>query len=96
MSYASCRGCGRKILWAKDTATGKAIPLDTTPPIYMVTQDAENNLSSVRANQNFNTGEPMFYVSHFTTCPKANDFSHGRRDAGQKEIIDHKVEAAGE
>lgn len=64
--YARCKGCGKEILWAVD-AQGTRHPLDTTPPTYVI----------VGAHKD---GTPMVvrssgYVSHFATCPQANEFS---------------------
>lgn len=101
MPMGTCRGCGKSILWAKDAVTQKAVPLDTTPPVYLVTQTPENNFHLARANQKFNTGEPMFFVSHFATCPKASDFSRNRKPveaapAAAPDVVDQKAQASGE
>lgn len=69
MSEEVCRGCGARIIWAKNPATGKMIPLDPRPPVYLVTEEG-----AMRANGK--EGE-AYYVSHFATCPKANQFSGG-------------------
>lgn len=55
-----CKGCGKEIQWAT-TETGKTIPLDPKAPTYEVKEGI-----AVRS--------PAM-VSHFSTCPKANDFS---------------------
>jgi len=69
---ASCRGCGANITWAV-TEDGKKIPLDMRPPVYelmtMNPFDANRALTAMRLDR------ARFGVSHFATCPKANDFS---------------------
>ena len=64
-----CRGCGKPIVWAKDP-TGKAIPLDPRPPVYLVTSE-DDEARCVR--------QPNSMVSHFATCPAANQFSGSSR-----------------
>jgi hypothetical protein len=46
---------------------GKLIPLDERSPVYRVTTDMLGNPVAERV--------PDVFVSHFATCPKANDFS---------------------
>ena len=58
---ARCTGCGRKIEWAR-TPNGKSVPLE--------------RLKSVTVGPDGVTrpaGEVL--VSHFLTCPRADDFS---------------------
>jgi len=64
---AKCKGCGKEIIWAKRRASGKTIPLDPSLPIY--------------AFENGECWEPdlPLAVSHFKTCPNANDFSASRK-----------------
>lgn len=69
-----CRGCGKKIFFAK-TQDGKQIPLDVGPPVYILMkfQDAETGKWIYRCDQ-----EKSSFVNHFTTCVKANDFSSSK------------------
>lgn len=64
-----CKGCGKSILFAQ-TEDGKIIPLDTIPPTYLLERDLTGVLVAVRSDA---------VVSHFATCPKANDFSKGKK-----------------
>jgi hypothetical protein len=64
-----CRQCGCPLVFAEGP-NGKAIPLDTRSPTYWVTKDGK----AERA-------EGVF-VSHFTTCPKASDFSARKKSPG--------------
>ena len=74
-----CRGCERPILWALlpvENGPPKRIPLDTTPATYEVTGFDDDGTPIVRrANA---------YVSHFATCPQANQFSGERRAQPRK------------
>lgn len=69
-----CRGCGAPIVWAK-TLAGRFIPLDATP---VAEKPADKRYSLVNQDgADGPTAVPVFaqYVSHFTTCPKAAEFS---------------------
>jgi len=67
---SKCKGCGKTIVWGM-TEAGKKIPLDPKPPVYRVLdENPEPNayMENVKRAQ-------RCYVSHFATCPKANEFS---------------------
>lgn len=67
---SACKGCGKEITWAK-TRDGKTIPLDGRPPIYrMWTEGTPDILCEI---------DPTRAVTHFATCPKANDFSGSKK-----------------
>lgn len=65
--------CGRPIVWAKNTQSGKPIPLDPRPPTYVVTKEQDGGVLAHRAE--------TVMVSHFATCPMASQFS-GRNRGG--------------
>jgi hypothetical protein len=65
-----CKGCGKMILWAQ-TTEGKWIPLDTRAPTYSIADVKGMGLRALRSEG---------YVSHFATCPKANDFSASKKE----------------
>lgn len=66
----SCKGCGRPILWATNTETGKMVPLDPTAPVYILSTHGDGETKTCcRAPTD------AFAVSHFATCPEANQFS---------------------
>ena len=77
---ANCKGCGKKIIWGV-TPEGKKIPLDPSPPVYAVEVGAV-----LHTDGQFVRRASGFHVSHFATCPNANDFSKGRKPCqGQPE-----------
>jgi hypothetical protein len=73
-----CKGCGHLIVWGV-TEEGKRIPLDPRPPVYLVSYNGEEHITTaVRANGEEAPkleSEATFMVSHFATCTHANEFS---------------------
>lgn len=72
---SKCRGCTQDIKWIKSVKSGKSIPCD--PVLIRVTQEQAGNItivmpdgSVVKRNKVGDEG----YISHFVTCPKAQDF----------------------
>lgn len=78
MKMSQCKGCGKEIVWAL-TEEGKKIPMDLKPVIYQMVE-----LDNGEARVKKLPGYPVHCVSHFVTCPKANDFS-GRARAALEE-----------
>jgi hypothetical protein len=77
---STCRGCGKEIVWA-ETSHGKKVPLDPKALVFSV-MDQGGKLIAVKPS-----GGPAgerFMVSHFATCPDAEDFS-GRNSKGSQE-----------
>lgn len=66
-----CKGCGRPIVFARNTLTGALVPLDPKPATYCA-QEFEGQIICAPS-------ESM--VSHFITCPKADHFSGGKKGA---------------
>jgi hypothetical protein len=66
---SECRGCGKRILWGV-TPEGRKIPLDPSAPVYSVVH-INGRDECVRTT--------LHMVSHFVTCPKANDFSASKK-----------------
>lgn len=61
----TCKGCGKPIIFAKNTQTGRLIPLDANTPVFSAMEwDGAIICSPIEA-----------MVSHFSTCAKANEFS---------------------
>ena len=67
----NCKGCGKKITWG-ETEEGKMIPLDPRPPVYEVWMRANDGKTFIKRRTDC-------YVSHFATCPNANEFSGSKR-----------------
>lgn len=67
-----CRGCGCPITIATQ-ANGKSVPLDRRSPVYRLEKDLTGNVVAVR--------DVGAFVSHFCTCPTADQFSKAKRKA---------------
>lgn len=67
----ACKGCGKKLMFIKGEG-GKIVPLDLVAPVFEVTKDMAGHEVAKRTASNF-------YVSHFATCPKANEFNGGKK-----------------
>lgn len=76
MKTSPCKGCGRPIVWAK-LPSGGAVPLDPKPAVYRVLENGHGELVAERANED-QEGQCWHLVSHFATCPKANQFSKSK------------------
>lgn len=70
-----CKGCGKRIVWGK-TDEGKNIPLDPSAPVYEV-ENVDEDRPGAEAGRVTRTKTAM--VSHFKTCPNANEFSAGNK-----------------
>ena len=73
---AKCKGCGAEILWAKNE-NDKMIPLDAKAPVYVLTIRADSPAEKVAGTEARcqRAEKDRAFVSHFSTCPKANEFS---------------------
>lgn len=73
-----CNGCGATLLWG-ETPEGTKIPLDPNAPVYALVGggpfEGTNLLRCVRL------AKDKAMVSHFATCPKANEFSRSQKHA---------------
>ena len=63
---AICHGCNKEIVWAQ-TKDGVRIPLDPRAPVYRLLGDSRDPAPVIR--------DKTAMVSHFATCPNANEFS---------------------
>ena len=77
---SKCRKCGQEIIWIK-TASGKSMPCDPEEVVYwkdskgkgrVVTPNGEVVACRLDGDPQEATG--MGYVSHFATCPNAEEF----------------------
>lgn len=86
-----CRGCDREVLFVKDEE-GKTQILDVVAPVFEPASfrgyegghedDAETPrefLGELAPGSLVVRRAPTAMVSHFATCPKADQFSKGRR-----------------
>ena len=71
-----CKGCGAEIIWAKNE-NDKLIPLDAKAPVYVLTMREDTTMTGTARCQRAEKGRA--FVSHFATCPKANEFSGGKK-----------------
>lgn len=60
---SQCKGCGREIVWAKGP-NGKLLPLEKATAYEL---DGRN---AIRIDSFHGP-----FISHYLTCPKANEFS---------------------
>lgn len=71
-----CKGCGKQIVWGSyldGENREKRVPLDPAPPVYRVVRHDAGGDALIRR-------DPDAMVSHFATCPKADQFSgRGRK-----------------
>ena len=74
-SKVGCRACGRGILWAL-TPEGKKMPLDAETPVFQVSKDA----GPLESGGDRWTAKRLIgaYVSHFSTCKRADAFTNGK------------------
>lgn len=81
LSTSPCRGCPSKVLWARNKASGKLIPLDAKALVYKIVSYPDNPhrmdtpIEVVRVKDAF--------VTHFATCKKPEQFSSSKK-AGSK------------
>lgn len=81
-TLGTCGGCGAPVLWAKTTA-GATVPLDPRAVVFRVeryTSGPGGDLTEllVHSTSKMELVERSF-VTHFATCPKAREFSKGRK-----------------
>ena len=72
---AEGRGCKKEIVWGI-LLNGKKIPLDPRPPTYFYSMIDEKAKRAPVGT----------YVTHFATCPKANDFSSSKKKQTELEL----------
>jgi len=74
MKTVPCKGCGKPILFARDEK-GTMQVLDPRAPIFSFNGgDLDGEFQVHRAEGHF--------VSHFATCPKANQFGKSAKAKG--------------
>ena len=70
-----CRACGAPMRWVK-TRTGKALPLDPEPVANGTIVLMPITEVAVTIRRGWDDPDPLTprYVSHFATCPAADQF----------------------
>lgn len=76
---ATCKGCGKRIVWGV-TPEGKKIPLDPVAPVYRIAENTGGALPSEAPVYRARGDGHDYLISHFATCPAANQFSGSRRE----------------
>lgn len=71
METVQCRGCGKKVIFAEDIATGSTQILDAVAPTYAVHVREDGVVQCTRTREG--------YVSHFATCLFASSFSKSKK-----------------
>jgi hypothetical protein len=69
-----CKGCGAKFSHIENEATGNFLPAQQVRSLYVLEEDPMFG----RKLRKVELPRGSYYVSHFETCPQANDFSRGR------------------
>lgn len=85
MKEAACRSCGAPIVWTV-TMNGKRMPVDLDPVgdvpgamLFRVEEDPSNGdliATFIKSDQRYR--EEELYVSHFATCPQADQHRRTR------------------
>lgn len=83
MRTATCRSCGRPILWCTSVATGRAMPVDADPTPdgnVEVTEHPDPAASMLRAVVHAQPplGSPPLRMAHHATCPQADEWRKRR------------------
>jgi len=76
IKVSKCKGCKKDIIWAETSDSGKKIPLDPRPAVYWVEEVVDDITEDKWVCA---TRQPGAYVTHFATCPNANEFSGGKK-----------------
>jgi hypothetical protein len=71
------------------------VPLDLSSPTYQVTvRPSDGEPIAVLANRQVIPGEPAFLVSHFSTCPLADEYARSKSE--RRAALAALTDAAGE
>lgn len=75
-----CRSCGAPVIWRKHVRTGRPMPIDWEPSpkgnLVLLGADSYGLVASGLE------GSPGCHLSHFATCPKADDWRRKRPSGG--------------
>ena len=70
-----CKKCGAPLHFVTNAAGGKIIPLDLRAPVYCIVYEKCDS-----RNMNVGVRTQLCFVSHFATCPYADEFSKGSHE----------------
>lgn len=73
---AKCRSCGAEIEFIEGPS-GRPIPAQKVTAIYVEEEDAQGKRKLIKVSVP-DVG-PLYWISHFQTCPQADRWSRGRR-----------------
>lgn len=82
-----CRACDAPIVWAV-TSAGKQMPVDATPNVkgnIVLYEDRGGKPLALVVESGRVSSDAPRYVSHFATCPKADQF---RKSLARKAIAE--------
>lgn len=86
-----CRSCGEEIIWIK-MKSGKAMPCDVKPIPYRESFSGGMKLvtpaGDVISGNYDGTSDNFAYISHFATCPNADQ--HRRKKNGREDKSNSK------
>lgn len=78
----NCRGCGKPMIWGISKNGKMRIPLDPKAPVYYVLGNYNVGENGEGADIKATIVERAqgYFVTHFATCPNANDFSRSKKN----------------
>lgn len=71
---SKCKSCGKEIIWV-NTKRGKSMPCDAAPIRFSRAEKGElfvTPFGEVVSGVRCSTSDEIGYISHFATCPNAN------------------------
>ena len=74
----ACRGCGKAIVWGVDEKSFGKLPLDASAPVYHYRGASARGPMFQRDTRGVDDRRRAL-VSHFATCPAADQFSKSGR-----------------
>lgn len=89
MNKATCRGCGRPIVWIK-TPAGRAMPCDPSLLYYKAVPGASEKVVTTRGEVvsceivSASDADGAGYAPHWITCPQAASFKGGGAANGKR------------
>jgi hypothetical protein len=84
-SEARCKGCGRRIVWARHAISGKAMPFDAEPHTHG-TWDLRQGFAGADAIAVHDPHADPRYVPHHATCPAVDQFRTPRKSQARLEV----------